>query len=68
LHKVGKIAPGKYDKFLCGDTGTPSPVWIADLDDYQVVTVFGATVNPRKSYLEQLRKNADDFGIIWPLK
>jgi len=33
-----------------------------------VVTVFGATVNPRKSYLEQLRKNADDFGIIWPLK
>lgn len=68
LHKVGKIAPGKYDKFLCGDTGTPSPVWIADLDDYQVVTVFRATVNPRKSYLEQLRKNADDFGIIWPLK
>lgn len=68
LHKVGKIAPGKYDKFLCGDTGMPSPVWIADLDDYQVVTVFGATANPRKSYLEQLRKNADDFGIIWPLK
>jgi hypothetical protein len=25
-------------------------------------------VDPRKSYLEQLRKNADDFGIIWPLK
>ncbi|MFS8841184.1 RAMP superfamily CRISPR-associated protein [Synechococcus sp. W55.2] len=66
LHKVGKIAPGKYDKFLCGDTGTPSPVWIADLDDYQVVTVFGATANPRKRYLENLRSGG--FAQIWPFQ
>jgi CRISPR-associated protein Cmr6 len=71
LHRLGRQDEGRYDKFLCGGVqggAVPSPVWIADLDDYQVVTVFGATVNPRKSYLEQLRKNADDFGIIWPLK
>lgn len=68
LHKVGKIAPGKYDKFLCGDTGTPSPVWIADLDDYQVVTVFGATANPRKTYLENLERRAVGFAQIWPFQ
>jgi CRISPR-associated protein Cmr6 len=68
LHKVGKIAPGKYDKFLCGDTGTPSPVWIADLDDYQVVTVFGATANPRKRYLENLERGAVGFAQIWPFR
>jgi len=37
---------------------TPSPVWICDLENYQVVTVFGitddATKNPRKKYLEKL--------------
>ncbi|MFS8829966.1 RAMP superfamily CRISPR-associated protein [Synechococcus sp. R8-2] len=68
LHKVGKIAPGKYDKFLCGDTGTRSPVWIADLDDYQVVTVFGATANPRKTYLENLERGAVGFAQIWPFR
>jgi CRISPR-associated protein Cmr6 len=68
LHKVGKIAPGKYDKFLCGDTGTRSPVWIADLDDYQVVTVFGATANPRKTYLENLERRAVGFAQIWPFQ
>lgn len=41
---------------VCGEGGTPSPVWIADLDDYQVVTVFGVTPNdnPRNQYLRQL--------------
>lgn len=71
LHQLGRQGEGRYDKFLCGGVQggvVPSPVWIANLDDYQVVTVFGATVDPRKSYLEQLRKNADDFGIIWPLR
>jgi CRISPR-associated protein Cmr6 len=71
LHRLGRQDEGRYDKFLCGGVqggALPSPVWIADLGDYQVVTVFGATVDPRKSYLEQLRKNADDFGIIWPLR
>ena len=32
----------------------PSPVWIADLGDYQVVTVFGATQEPRKGFLNKL--------------
>lgn len=71
LHRLGRRGEGQYDRFVCGGVqggAVPSPVWIADLDDYQVVTVFGATVDPRKSYLEQLRKNADDFGIIWPLR
>jgi CRISPR-associated protein Cmr6 len=71
LHRLGRRGEGQYDRCLCGGVqggAVPSPVWIADLDDYQVVTVFGATVDPRKSYLEQLRKNADDFGIIWPLR
>jgi CRISPR-associated protein Cmr6 len=71
LHRLGRQGEGRYDRCLCGGVqggAVPSPVWIADLDDYQVVTVFGATVDPRKSYLEQLRKNADDFGIIWPLR
>lgn len=32
----------------------PSPVWIADLGDYQVVTVFGATQEPRKGFVKKL--------------
>ena len=42
---------------------TPSPVWIADLDNYQVVTVFGATQNPRQKYLATLQ----NFVQLWPL-
>lgn len=42
----------QYDQNLCGEVGQPSPVWVANLDsdrvNYQVVTVFGATVDPRK--------------------
>ena len=47
----------------------PSPVWIADLGDYQVVTVFGATQNPRQKYLANLRQNTDrqNYLQIWPL-
>ena len=59
-----------YDGNLCGQvTGgaKASPVWIADLDDYQVVTVFGATQNPRLQYLQALRKDADGYAQIWPL-
>jgi CRISPR-associated protein Cmr6 len=71
LHRLGRQDEGRYDKFLCGGVqggALPSPVWIADLGDYQVVTVFGATVNPRKKYLEELKKDADDFQVIWPLR
>ncbi|MFS8906258.1 RAMP superfamily CRISPR-associated protein [Synechococcus sp. O70.2] len=71
LHRLGRRGEGQYDRFLCGGVqggALPSPVWIADLDDYQVVTVFGATADPRKKYLEELKKDADDFQVIWPLR
>ncbi|WP_414390302.1 RAMP superfamily CRISPR-associated protein [Synechococcus sp. 'PEA 65AY6A-5F PE A'] len=71
LHRLDRQDEGRYDKFLCGGVqggALPSPVWIADLGDYQVVTVFGATAYPRKKYLEELKKDADDFQVIWPLR
>lgn len=71
LHRLGRRGEGQYDRFLCGGVqggAVPSPVWIADLDDYQVVAVFGATADPRKKYLEELKKDADDFQVIWPLR
>lgn len=48
----------------------PSPVWIADLDKYQVVTVFGATQNPRQQYVGELqrRENHNGYAQIWPLQ
>jgi CRISPR-associated protein Cmr6 len=61
-----------YDGNLCGQVrgGVKlSPVWIADLGDYQIVTVFGATQNPRQKYLANLRQNTDrqNYLQIWPL-
>ena len=59
--------------YLCGQvdfrsrTVIPSPVWIADLGDYQVVTAFGATQDPRRSYLAALRNGATDYAQLWPL-
>ncbi|MGQ9866929.1 MAG: type III-B CRISPR module RAMP protein Cmr6, partial [Pseudanabaenaceae cyanobacterium] len=49
---------GNYDRFLCGSTATPSPVWIANVEDkdYQVVTVFGATHARRKRFVDELEK------------
>ncbi len=69
LHRLGRQDEGRYDKFLCGGVqggALPSPVWIADLDDYQVVAVFGATADPRKRYLGELERGADSFAQIWP--
>jgi len=46
-----------YNGDLCGKvsgSAKPSPVWITDLGNYQVVTVFGATKDPRKNYLTKL--------------
>lgn len=68
----------QYDGNLCGKVAggvKPSPVWIANLGNYQVVTVFGSTQNPpnpqnpRKRYLDALRTNtnSNDFAQIWPL-
>ncbi|BAI90718.1 hypothetical protein [Arthrospira platensis] len=62
-----------YDGNLCGQVSghvKPSPVGIADLGDYQVVTVFGATENPRREYLNRLRSNTNrnSYWQIWPLQ
>jgi CRISPR-associated protein Cmr6 len=47
----------------------PSPVWIADLGNYQVVTVFGATHNPRREYLKRLKSSPCKPKCLplWPL-
>ncbi|MGF1567014.1 MAG: RAMP superfamily CRISPR-associated protein [Nodosilinea sp.] len=60
-----------YDGNLCGQVQggiKPSPVWIADLDEYQVVTVFGATQNPRQRYLANLRQctSGSEFSQVFP--
>jgi CRISPR-associated protein Cmr6 len=57
LKTTNKKNQKDYDPDLCGKVSgkaTPSPVWIADLGDYQVVTVFGAAQIPRSSFLESL--------------
>lgn len=41
----------------------PSPIWIADLGDYQVVTAFGATQNPRATYLATLQNAVQIFPL-----
>ncbi|MGA1603561.1 MAG: RAMP superfamily CRISPR-associated protein, partial [Prochlorothrix sp.] len=61
-----------YDGNLCGQVQggvKPSPVWIADLGDYQVATIFGATRNPRQAYLQTLQRGTSQaqFSQIWPL-
>ena len=62
-----------YDGNLCGQVRggvKPSPVWIADLEEYQVVTVFGATQDPRKQFIRNLkqRTNNNNFAPIWPME
>jgi CRISPR-associated protein Cmr6 len=56
LHNPSFKKQGNYDRDLCGSTAKPSPIWIADAEDkdYQIVTVFGATQDPRKAYVDEL--------------
>ena len=56
----------EYDGNLCGQTGVPSPVWVIDMGEYQVVTVFGATVAPRQKFLELLQKNSQEYLQVFP--
>ncbi|AOY78991.1 type III-B CRISPR module RAMP protein Cmr6 [Moorena producens JHB] len=55
-----------YDPDLCGHAGDRSPVWIADLGNYQVVTVFGANVKPRNNFLDKLQQEATAYTKVWP--
>lgn len=62
-----------YDGNLCGQVQggvKPSPVWISDLEEYQVVTVFGATQDPRKLYVSNLMRRTAraDVAQIWPFQ
>ncbi|WJI24184.1 RAMP superfamily CRISPR-associated protein [Thermosynechococcus sp. B0] len=54
LHDPSLKVNGNYDKNLCGSTGKPSPVWVAHLGNYQVITIFGVTKNPRLKFLKHL--------------
>jgi CRISPR-associated protein Cmr6 len=61
-----------YDGNLCGQVlggVKPSPVWIANFSNYQVITIFGATQKPRRDYLEALRQGttSENYAQIWPL-
>lgn len=72
LKITGKNGQREYDGNLCGKVSggaKPSPVWIADLGDYQIVTVFGANLNPRQEFIKQLRSNTSpqNFAQIFPL-
>jgi len=58
-----------YDGDLCGKVrggAKASPVWLTDGGDYQVVTVFGATQNPRLKFLQTLKDNATQYHQIFP--
>jgi len=71
LHDRAFHHNGDYDGFLCGKVRggvKPSPVWIADTGDFQVVTVFGATADPRRRYLRELRDQSAEYLPIFPLK
>lgn len=73
LHSPNLKYNNNYDGNLCGKVAggvKPSPVWIADLGDYQVVTVFGATQDPRKRYLDELRTHPSkqDYAQIFPFQ
>lgn len=73
LHSQELKFHNDYDGNLCGKVGRevkPSPVWIADLGDYQVVTIFGVDrelQNPRNKYLKLLRDKASSYAQIWSI-
>jgi len=59
----------KKDKIRVGSQeiergAIPSPIWVADFESYQVVTIFGATENPRKRYLESLQGAVQIFPLM----
>jgi CRISPR-associated protein Cmr6 len=80
LHSPEFNPNGNYNPDLCRKVGIkkedtkPSPVWIANVgdDDHfscQIVTVFGANLNPRQEFIKQLRSNTSpqNFAQIFPL-
>ena len=58
-----------YAGYLCGMQSVPSPIWISSIGMFQVVTVFGATQNPRKEYISRLCNAAgeENWTQVFPL-
>jgi len=44
-----------------------SPIWIRDLERFQIVTIFGATADPRKEYIKRLKENSEQYFQVFPL-
>ena len=67
--KILKNGNRVYDSKLCGVSGDRSPVWVSNLGNYQVVTVFGANQNPRNNFIRLLRQGTDNdkYYPIFPL-
>lgn len=71
LHDTSLKNKGRYDSNICGESGDRSPIWIADLGNYQVVTVFGANEINRKNFLKLLKEKTDlkEYAQIqWEIK
>ena len=68
--KINRNNQTVYDEILCGKSEKPSPVIIADLEDYQVVTVFGANQNKRQQYVKKLRSDTsrEKYAQIFPFE
>jgi CRISPR-associated protein Cmr6 len=73
LHSDEFKRNGDYNPDLCGSVRgkvKPSPIWINDQGDYQVVTIFGASSqadNPRYRYLQRLQTGGNSFLQIFPV-
>ncbi|MGL4502462.1 MAG: type III-B CRISPR module RAMP protein Cmr6, partial [Planktothrix sp.] len=66
LHRLAHQGNGKYDPQLCGDANrNPSPIWIANFPNYQVVTVFQSSQAKRKNFLANLRQEATECETLW---
>ncbi|MGD2184412.1 RAMP superfamily CRISPR-associated protein [Lusitaniella coriacea] len=62
----------QFKRSICKQGSRPSPVWIADFGMYQVVTIFGVKHNPesqqtnlRNEYFQVLKKDAEEYKILW---
>lgn len=54
----------RYDRELCGGQRQPSPIWIAGLDGYQIVTVFGANRHQRQRFINKLIQDTDNKRCV----
>jgi CRISPR-associated protein Cmr6 len=66
LHRLAFRGKDKYDSELCGDhKGNPSPIWVVDLEEYQVVTIFDIQNGKRREFLNNLRQSATKYEVLW---